>query len=131
MQTLVMPLRNGAIIATLAAIPILVGFAWSAAWGEARGVSAGTFVALALAWLAGTGVVTGLSLNAVRDGQNVAWAYPCTNCKQPVYLFQFHCTRCNTAFVAPPEANAFRNALLLGVSVVYVTFTLGTFVLHF
>jgi DNA-directed RNA polymerase subunit RPC12/RpoP len=128
---LVFHLRNGAILATLTSIPVLVGLVWSLAWGETRGVSTGTIVALLLAWLAATGVVTALSFNIVGAQNEIAWSYPCTNCQRPVYLFQYHCSNCGTQFAAPPQAYAFRNALLFGIAVFYATFGLGAFLLRF
>jgi len=131
LQTLALNLRNGAILATLCTIPILVGFVWNAVWGESDRVSLGTYAALLLAWLAAAGVVAGLSIGAQRAGSNLSWSYPCPTCKHRVYLIQYHCPNCGTAFMAPPEAIAFRNALLFGVTVFYATFALGAFVLRF
>lgn len=130
MQNLVLNLRNGALLATLSATPILVGFLWNAVWGERNAVTMGTYTALILAWLAAAGVVAGMSLNARQSGAKLDWFYPCTNCGNPVAIFSYRCMRCKTQFTPPPEANVFRNALLLGVGVFYATFALGAFVLH-
>lgn len=130
-SSLFINLRNGAILATLCAIPILFGFAWDTVWGESRGVSMGTYTALILAWIASAGVIAGLLYNALRAGSNLAWSYPCPNCQHRVYLIQYHCPNCGTQFTAPPEAIIFRNALLVGVTVFYATFALAAFVLNF
>ncbi len=129
MQVLTLHLRNGAILATLCAVPILFSVVWNIAWGESRGISTGTTVALLLAWLAAGGVVAGMTFHLASN--TLKWSYPCTNCTQPVYLVQYHCSNCGTQFAAPPEAYAFRNALLMGVTVFYATFGLGAFLLRF
>jgi hypothetical protein len=131
LQALVLNLRNGAILATLSAIPVIVGFVWNAVWGESERVSWGTYTALLLAWLGAAGVVAGISISALREGSNLSWSYPCPTCKHRVYLIQYHCSNCGAAFTAPPAAIAFRNALLLGVTVFYATFGLAAFVLRF
>ena len=130
MQNLVLNLRNGALLATLAATPILVGFLWNAVWGEGDAVTTGTYTALILAWLGATGVVVASSFNALREGNTLAWFYPCTRCGNGVAIFSYRCLRCKTKFTPPPEASAFRNALLLGVGVFYATFALGAFLLN-
>lgn len=130
MQQLVLNLRNGAVLATLAATPILVGFLWNAVWGAGEGVTVGTYTALLLAWLAALGVVAGISYSAHRDGSTFDWFYPCTRCKKSVAIFSYRCMRCKTPFRPPPQAHAFRNALLLGAGVFYATFTLGAFLLR-
>ncbi len=127
MASLVLNLRNGALLATLAATPILVGFLWNAIWGETRAVTTGTYTALILAWFAATGVVAAISFNAQRDGSKLDWFYPCSKCGRGVAIFAQRCINCKTHFTSPPEARAFRNALLLGVAVFYATFTLGAF----
>lgn len=127
---LTLSLRNGAVLATLATIPILVGFGWSAIWGEPGGVSSGTIIALLLAWLACTGVVTIQSFIALREHKTLAWFYPCTRCKHNVAIISYRCTNCKQPFTIPPEGIAFRNLLLLGVAVFYATFALGAFLLR-
>ncbi len=130
MQSLILNLRNGAVLATLAATPILVGFMWDAVWGESRGVTSGTYSALILAWVAAVGVVGAVSFNAQRDGKNLAWFYPCERCGNNVAIISYRCMRCKSKFTPPSEANAFRNALLFGVGIFYATFTLGAFLLN-
>lgn len=130
MHTLVLNLRNGAILATLAATPILVGVMWDILWGRSRGVSLGTYTALLLAWFAATAVVAAVSFNALRDEKKLDWFYPCSQCGSGVAVFSRRCMRCKTHFTPPPEANAFRSALLLGIAVFYATFTLGAFLLN-
>lgn len=129
MQNLGLNLRNGALLASLAATPILVGFLWNALWGAHDVITTGTYTALVLAWLAAAGVVAASSFNALRDGNRLAWYYPCARCGNRVAIFSYHCMHCKTAFTPPPQANAFRNALLLGVAVFYATFALGAFLL--
>lgn len=129
MQRLILPLRNGAILATLAASPIVIGFLWNAAWGERGAVTASTYAAMVFAWIAATGVVAATALNAQSDGNTIAWFYPCTRCGNRVAIISYRCLHCKSKFTPPPEANAFRNALLLGVAVFYGTFTIGVFLL--
>ena len=130
MPSLILNLRNGALLATLAATPILVGFLWNAFWGERDAVTTGTYTALFFAWLGATGVVAASSHHALRDGKNLDWFYPCQKCGNRVAIVSYRCMRCKTRFTPPPEANAFRNALLLGVGVFYATFALGAFLLN-
>jgi hypothetical protein len=128
--TLLVSLRNGAILAALAAAPILVGFAWNAIWGEPGNISRGTAAALVFAWFAGAGVVAVQSFLALREGNSLAWFYPCTRCQRKVAIVSFRCIYCKSKFDAPPESIVFRNGLLLGIAVFYATFALGAFLLR-
>lgn len=94
-------------------------------WDEPQSVSWVTFATLALAWLAAVGIVTGLSSRSERDGNTLDWFYPCLHCGSSVAIFQYHCPNCETAFTPPPQAQFFRNVLLMGVAVFYATFGLG------
>lgn len=127
MQSLVLYVRNGAILATLAATPLLVGFFWNAVWGSTHMETIGTYGALIFAWLAATGLVTALAFRTGRDGNNLSWFYPCGRCKRGVAIFAYRCMHCKQTFAPPSEAGAFRNALLLGVAVFYATFIIAAF----
>lgn len=120
-------IRNGAILATLSAAPIVVGFLWNALWGTPQNVTGGMYAALFLAWLGATGVVAALTWNVMqtRGAGAVKWFYPCANCENGVAIISYRCLRCRAPFTPPPEANAFRNALLLGVGIFYATFGIG------
>ncbi|MBI4674585.1 MAG: hypothetical protein HY741_23315 [Chloroflexi bacterium] len=132
LETLVLAIRNGATLATLAATPILVGFLWNAVWGSPDQVTAATYGTFLLAWLAATGTVAALAYNVARTkgAEALKWFYSCKTCGNGVAIFSYRCIRCRTHFVPPPEARAFRNALLYGVGIFYGFLLLGAFVLR-
>ncbi len=123
--------RNGALLATVAAAPILIGFLWNAVWGLRQNVTTGMYAVLFAAWLAASGVVAALTWNVRQThGANaVKWFYPCARCESRVALISYRCMHCRAPFTPPPEASAFRNALLSGVGVFYALFGIGVFVL--
>lgn len=128
---IILALRNGALLATLAATPILVGYLWNALWGSQESITGGMYAALILAWLAATGVVAVLSWNVMQThgADAVKWFYPCARCGSRVALISYRCMHCRAEFTPPPEASAFRNALLSGVGVFYALFGIGVFTL--
>lgn len=128
---MILALRNGALLATLAATPILIGYLWNALWGSPQNVTGGMYAALFLAWLAATGVVAALSWSVMQShgADAVKWFYPCTRCGSRVAIISYRCIHCRTPFAPPPEASAFRHALLSGVGVFYALFGIGVFTL--
>lgn len=125
MPTLLLNLRNGALLASLATIPVLVGFVWNALVGEEIGATPRALGVILFAWIAAAAAVAAFSSSAARDGNKLDWFYPCTNCKQRVAIFSYRCTHCKTRFVPPPEAIAFRNTLIAGLAVFYAIFLIG------
>lgn len=125
--------RHGAILATLAAIPILVGYAWNAVWQEGEGVTWGNVAALLFAWMAAAGVVAALSYNSVaqNDGGAARWFFKCHNCGNGIAIFSIRCSACETPVEFPSNALAFRKALLYGTGIFYAFYTFGWFILRF
>jgi hypothetical protein len=130
MPQVIPSIRNGAVLATLAATPILIGLIFELLWGQSNTISTGTSTALVLAWAAGTAVVAIRSHSAAQDGETTAWFYPCSRCGRRVALISYRCIYCKTKFTPPPAAADFRNTLLMGVAVFYAAFTLGAYLLN-
>jgi DNA-directed RNA polymerase subunit RPC12/RpoP len=133
LSAILLCIRHGAVLATLAAVPPLVGIGLNAVWRAPSQVTIGTYGALAVAWLASMGVVAGLTFHTpdTRGTGAARWFYKCKTCGNRVAIFSYRCIHCRTPFHAPPEANAFRSALLYGVGVFYGFFAVGTYLLRF
>lgn len=129
-SNILVSLRNGVVLAMLAASPMLVGFAWNAVWGKPNSISTATVTALWFAGLACAAVVAILSFLVLREGKTLAWFVSCPRCGSNVAIISFRCMRCRQRFEMPPEGRVFRNILLLGVGVLYATFVLGALLLH-
>ncbi len=127
---MIAPLKHGLTLASLAAVPVIIGWLFFAEQLGAANRQHDLLV-LGSAWAAS---VVSVALGAAylgkrRGAENLRWFWPCQNCQKPRFIAAYRCSQCRSAAPLPPASRPFQNLLRAGLAMFYLILWLMPFLL--